>query len=168
MPDLLAHAFLAYGLFTVLSWKYDWISTPYVTAGMAGALIPDLVKVGIVFPSATVESILGVPFSWSPLSRVGGAVICVLIGGVLIAEKNRYKGLLVLSVGTLSHLITDALLIKADGRSFPIFWPLTRWQPPTPGLYLSTQPEPTILTGVFAVIVWRYSLWRDRSEKSPS
>lgn len=168
MPDLLAHAFLAYITCKSLSWRYDWLSTPYVTAGMAGALIPDLVKISLLFPSAAVESTLGIPFSWGPLSKVGGVAICVLIGGVLFDEATRRKGLLVLSLGAVSHLITDALLIKADGRSFPILWPLTRWQPPTPGLYVSTQPEPTIVTGVLAAIVWGYSVWRNRSEESPS
>lgn len=168
MPDLLSHAFLAYSIFKLLSWRYDWVTTPYVTAGMAGAMIPDLAKIGLILPSTAVESALGIPFSWGSLSKLGGVAISVLIGGVLFDEASRRKGLLVLSLGALSHLLTDALLIKADGRSFPILWPLTRWQPPTPGLYLSTQPEPTIVTGIFATIVWGYSVWRDWSETSSS
>jgi len=56
MPDLLAHAFLAYAILRILSWRYDWLTTPYVTAGMAGALIPDIVKIRLLLPSATVEA----------------------------------------------------------------------------------------------------------------
>ncbi len=37
MPDLLAHAFIAYSLCRVLSWRFDWLTTPYVTLGMVGA-----------------------------------------------------------------------------------------------------------------------------------
>ena len=68
---------------------------------------------------------------------------------------------MVLSLGAASHLLADLLLTKASSRAFPILWPLTRWQPPTPGLYLSTHPEPTIVTGLLAVAVWGVSRWRD-------
>ena len=162
MPDLLAHAFLAYAILRGLSWRYDWLTTPYVTAGMAGAFIPDIVKISLILPSATVEALLGIPFSWAPLSRLGGTVICVLIGAVLVDKPQRRPTLLVLSIGAVSHLLTDALLVKATGRAFPILWPLTRWRPPTPGLYLSTQPEPTIVTGALAALVWGASRWRER------
>jgi len=161
MPDLLAHAFLAYAILRALSWRYDWLTTPYVTAGMAGAFIPDIVKIKLILPSATVEALLGIPFSWAPLSSAGGTAICVLIGAVLVDEPRRRPTLLVLSIGAVSHLLADALLLKATGRSYSILWPLTRWQPPTPGLYLSTQPEPTIVTGALAALVWGVSLWRE-------
>jgi membrane-bound metal-dependent hydrolase YbcI (DUF457 family) len=164
MPDLLAHVFLAYALLRALSWRYDWLTTPYVTAGMAGAFIPDIVKIQLLLPSATVEAALGIPFSWSPIHRLGGTAICLLIGAVLVDEARRRNTLLVLSVGAASHLLADALLTKATNRSFAILWPLTRWQPPTPGLYLSTQPEPTIMTGLLAAAVWGVSRWRDRAQ----
>lgn len=154
MPDLLTHAFLAYIVFRMLSWRVDWLATPYVTAGMAGAFIPDIVKIRLVLPATIVENFFGIPFSWAPIQYLGGTVVCVLIGAVLIAEARRYKALVVLSLGAASHLIADAMLLTASGRSFALFWPLTRWHPPTPGLYLSTQPEPTILSGIVAAIVW--------------
>jgi len=157
MPDLLTHALLAYSLVRLLSWRYDWITTPYVTAGMAGAFIPDIVKIELVLPDDLVEHLLGIPFSWTPLQTLGGAVVCVLIGAVLVDEASRRKALLVLSLGAASHLLADAMLLKASGRSFAVLWPLTRWHPPTPGLYLSTQPEPTILAVFVAAGVWMVS-----------
>ncbi len=161
MPDLLAHAFLAYAILRVLSWRYDWLTTPYVTAGMAGAFIPDIVKIELLLPSAIVEAALGIPFSWSPVHRLGGTAVCVLIGAVLVDEARRRGALLVLSLGATSHLLADLLLAKASLRAFPVLWPLTRWQPPTPGLYLSTQPEPTVVTGLLAAAIWSLSRWRD-------
>lgn len=164
MADLLAHAFLAYIIFRTLSWRYDWLTTPYVTAGIAGAFIPDLVKIGLVLPAATVESVLGIPFAWGPLHRIGGTVVCVLVGAVIVDAARRRTTLFVLSIGAGSHLLADALLLNATGRSYAVLWPITRWQPPTPGLYLSTQPEPTILTGVLAALVWGVSIWRNQSK----
>ena len=162
MPDLLAHAFLAYALLRGLSWRYDWLTTPYVTAGMAGAFIPDIVKIRLLLPNATVEAALGLPFSWSPIHQLGGTAICILIGVVLVDSARRRGTLLVLSLGATSHLLADALLTKASGRSFAILWPLTRWQPPTPGLYLSTQPEPTIVAAGLAIIAWAMTRWQRR------
>lgn len=161
MPDLLTHALLAYIIVKSLSLNIDWLSTPYVTAAMAGAFIPDIVKIKLLIPETIVELLLGVPFSWEPIHRLGGTLICILIGVVLVDKARRRRTLLVLSLGAGSHLIADALLANASGRSYPVLWPLTRWHPPTPGLYLSTQPEPTIVTGVLAAIVWAGSIWRD-------
>jgi len=161
MTDLLAHALIAYSLVRVLSWRYDWITTPYVTAGMAGAFIPDIVKVGLLLPDGTVQAALGVPFSWNAIHTLGGSVLCVLIGAVLVEEAERTKTALALSLGAGSHLLADAMLLTASGRSYPVVWPLTRWHPPTPGLYLSTQPEPTIVAGVVAAVVWGLSRWRE-------
>lgn len=166
MPDLLSHAFLAYIILRPLSWWSDWLTTPYITAGMAGALIPDIVKIKLVIPAPAVEATLEIPFSWGPLATLAGASICVLIGGVLVDQRRRKKTLLVLSTGAVSHLTADALLINASGRSYSVLFPLTRWQPPTPGLYLSTQPEPTIVTGILAAIIWGVSIWR--TETNPS
>lgn len=168
MPDLLAHAFLAYSLLRALSWRYEWITPPLVTAGMAGAFIPDIVKVKLVLPSATVEAFLGVPFAWDPIHQFGGTLICVLIGGALVTHRVRRSVLLVLALGAASHLMADALLLKVSGRSYAILWPLTQWRPPTPGLYLSTQPEPTIVTAALAVAVWGLSRRLDRSTSGDS
>lgn len=166
MPDLLAHTFLAYSILRILSWKYRELTIPYVTAGMAGAFIPDIVKIKLLISGVTVEALLEIPFSWGPIHQLGGTVICVLIGAVLVGEVRRRKILLVLSIGAGSHLLADTLLTKASGRSYPVFWPFTRWHPPTPGIYLSTQPEPTIVTGILAAIVWGVSIWRDQTKET--
>lgn len=51
-----------------------------VVVGVGGAAIPDLVKVGIVLDSNTVEAALDVPFTYSPLSTLGG--VLVVCGGL--------------------------------------------------------------------------------------
>jgi hypothetical protein len=59
MPDLLAHAFIAYSVCRILSWRVKWLSTPYVTLGTVGAFIPDLVKIKFLLPARTVEQLVG-------------------------------------------------------------------------------------------------------------
>jgi hypothetical protein len=53
---------------------------------MAGAFIPDIVKIQLILPSATVEAALGIPFSWFPIHRLGGTAIRLLIGAVLVPD----------------------------------------------------------------------------------
>lgn len=154
MPDLLTHALLAYSLATLLSWRYAWITKPYVTAAMAGAFIPDLIKIYLVLPSETVHQLIGLSFSWEPLRTSGGVVISILIGVILVAPQHRRRAFLTLSLGAGSHLLTDALLRTPSGRSYPILWPITRYNPPTPGLYLSTDIAPGIIAAIVAITIW--------------
>jgi hypothetical protein len=161
MPDLLAHALIAYTVGRVLSWRYTWLSPAYVTVVMAGAFIPDLTKIKLVVPSHTVAHLLGIPFDWGALHTVGGALVAIGIGVIAVAPRERLRVGLLLGLGAASHLLADALLITPSGRSYAILWPLTRYHPPTPGLYVSTQPEPTIVAGLGASVVWLVSrYWR--------
>ncbi|PSQ17456.1 metal-dependent hydrolase [Halobacteriales archaeon QS_8_69_26] len=154
MPDMLAHALIAYTVCRLVSLRIGWFTTPYVTAGMAGAFIPDLLKVKHLVSDATMESLLGVPFSWGALQTFGGATLCVLVGVVLVPPGERRRVGTALSVGAATHMVSDAMLLTATGRSFPVLWPLTSYVPPTPGLYLSTEPGPTVVAAVAAGIAW--------------
>jgi hypothetical protein len=154
MPDLLAHALIAYSLCTVLSWRYEWLTPAYVTAGMAGAFVPDMMKVVLVVPDASMEGVLGVPFSWAGIHTAGGAAVAVLIGAAVVAPRERRRIGALLALGAASHLLADALLLTPSGRSYEILWPLVRYNPPTPGLYLSTHPGPAVVAGAVAAAVW--------------
>ena len=161
MPDLLAHAFIAYAIAVLLSWHYDWLTPAYRTVVMAGAFIPDLTKVKLVLSSGTIEQLLGIPFSWDALHTAGGAFVALLVGVTVVAPSERRRTFALLSVGAASHLLADGLLLKPSGHSYAILWPLTRYQPPTPGLYLSTQAEPMIVAAGVALIL--YLVTRHRS-----
>ncbi|KAB1198200.1 MULTISPECIES: metal-dependent hydrolase [Haloferax] len=154
MPDLLSHALLAYSLAMVASWRYEWITQPYVTVAMAGAFIPDMAKAELVLSSARIEQLLGVPFDWFGLHTTGAVICSVLIGVLLVHAKERKQVFFLLSLGASSHLIADAFLLKPTGVSYPLLWPLTRIYPPTPGLYLSTDVGPAIVLGTIALLVY--------------
>lgn len=154
MPDLLTHALVAYVLFAVVSLRYEWVSPQYVTIGMVGAFIPDLAKIDLLVDGSVVAAFLGVPFGWFGIHTLGGSVVVVLIGVVLAAEVERRRVFALLSVGVASHLFLDALLYKVTGVSYPVFWPLTLYRPPTPGLYLSTDVWPSLIMVVIAILTW--------------
>lgn len=154
MPDGFAHVLFAYTACVGLSGRYEWLTAPYRTAGMAGGLIPDLAKLGIFVPDGPLVDVLSVPFSWDALQTGGAALVCVGIGALLVVPHERRRITGVLAVGAGTHLLTDALLAKPSGHSFAIFWPLTRYHPPTPGLYQSTDPGPTAVALILAISVW--------------
>lgn len=154
MPDLLAHVLLGYAVATLLSWRYDWLSPAYVTVAMAGAMIPDLAKADLLVPGGLVERALGVPFDWFALHTVGGVAVSVLVGAAVVRSDLRRRVAALLALGAATHLLADGLLVNPSGRSYAMLWPLTRWHPPTPGLYLSTQVEPTLAAGAGAAAVW--------------
>jgi membrane-bound metal-dependent hydrolase YbcI (DUF457 family) len=154
VPDLLAHALIAYSLCRVCSWRYDWLTTPYVTVGMVGAFIPDLVKVRLLVPSWVIERALGLPFNWGSFHTGGGAALSVLVGVVLLRSTDRRRGGAVLALGAGSHLLADSLLLNPARRTVQLFWPLSQYRVHSPGLYLSTQPEPTAVAGAVALAVY--------------
>lgn len=162
MPDLLAHVLAAYAVFRLAGLRWKWITRPYVTVGMVGSIVPDVMKVGILVDDSSIENLLGLPFSWFPLHTAGGVLVSCAIGGLLVesGERRRVFGLLVAGAGT--HLLLDGLLRKPTGRSDPLLWPLTWYRPPTPGLYLSTEAWPTAAALVFAVAAWL--VWRRYSK----
>lgn len=166
MPDLLAHALLAYAVARILSWQSDWLTAPYVTACMAGAFIPDLAKAELVIPNAVVEHLFHVPFAWFGLHTGGAVLVSVLIGVLIVVPRERKRVFLLLALGAGTHLLADGLLRTPSGRSYAMFWPLMRYNPPTPGLYLSTQPEPTVVAAAVALAVWLATRIRKHLEKA--
>ena len=160
MPDLLAHVFIAYVICRLLSLRVSWLTRPYVTVGMVGAFIPDLVKIKLLLPSGVVSQALGVPFDWGSLTTGGGTLLSVLIGVVLLNSSERRRGGGILAIGAGSHLFADSLLQTPTGHTVQLFWPVSQYKVSSPGLYLSTQPEPMLVTGAVATVVWL--AWRSR------
>ncbi|NHN62887.1 hypothetical protein G9463_06165 [Haloarcula sp. JP-Z28] len=143
MADLLTHLLVPYILLTVASWRADWLDQRWVVVGMGGAAIPDLVKVGIVLDERVVEAFLGVPFTYMPVSTLGGVLL--LAGVITVAfERRRWRRVFgLVTFGGLTSLLLDGMRVYADGRASAWLYPFTNWQPPTPSLYVSS--DPTVL-----------------------
>ncbi|ELY60740.1 metal-dependent hydrolase [Natronolimnohabitans innermongolicus] len=154
MADLLTHVLVAYVLATLLSWRYDWLTPPFVTVAMIGAAIPDLNRLDLVVPSETITAVTGVPFDWGAFHVLGGSLLAVAIGALLTAPPHRRRVAGLLLLGVASHHALDVLLIDATGYSYPVFWPLTDYQPPSGNLYLSTDRWPAAVSAVLAGVVW--------------
>ena len=158
MADLLTHVLVAYVLATLLSFRYDWITPAMVTVAMLGAVVPDLTKISLVISSTQVEALIGLPFDWGAIHMFGGTLVAITIGALLTGPAYRRRIFLLLALGAASHHVLDALLINPSGYSYAVFWPLTTYHPPTPGLYLSSDRWPAVVSALLAVVVW-YLRW---------
>jgi len=154
MADLLTHVLAAYVLLTVASWRIDAIGSEWTPVGMGGAAIPDLIKVGIVVDNGAIEGVIGVPFSYAPVSTLGGVLL--IAGAITLAFERRYwrRAYAFLFVGGLASLVLDGLRAFADGNSNPWLYPFAWWQPPTPSLYVTSDPRVAVVGIVVAAVVF--------------
>jgi len=156
MADLLTHLLVPYILLTVASWRVDWLDHRWVVVGMGGAAIPDLIKVRIVVDENTVETLLGIPFTYAPLSTLGGVLLLAGIITVAFERRNWGRVFGIVTFGGLTSLLLDGLRVYADGRASAWLYPFTNWRPPTPSLYVSSDPTVLVVAllaaGVVAVL----------------
>lgn len=163
MADLLTHVLVPFVLLTPLSWRLSWLSDRWIVLAMAGAAIPDLVKVGIVLDSGVVESLLGIPFSYAPISTLGGVLVIAAAIAVCFGEHARRAYAYIL-LGALTSLVLDGLRVFADGYANFWLYPFVWWRPPTPSLYVTSNPRVTVVAVAAAAAV----LFADRYRSSAS
>lgn len=155
MPDLLSHVLVAYVVVQVLAWRVDRLSKPHAVVAMAGALLPDLVKVTMFVPPSEVASLLGVAFSWLPLHRLGGIVAVAGILAGFVESRARGTVFVLLLGGAAIHLLLDLFLARPGPWTYDLLYPLTRWRAPVLGLdlYHSFDRWPSLASGALAAAV---------------
>jgi len=156
MPDLLSHALFAYAFGTALSVRYDWLTPQWVTALMAGSLVPDIDKISLFVSDPMMERVLGTPFSWEVIHIPIGAIILCGLGGLAIAAPHRRRAVTLLVIGAISHFALDQLAIFTTGYSYPLLWPLTNYHFPAGDLYQSSDRLPVLIMAVLAVVAYRF------------
>lgn len=168
MPDMLTQVLVGYALGTALAWRYDWMRPAHVTAVMAGVLVPDLNRMELLVDSYAVETALGVPFDWGAFHTLGGVTVAILLGALLAVRGQRRRLVPLFAVGAGSHLALDAFLYSPSGRGYDVLWPLTQYHPPSPGLYMSTDPWTAAVALVVAAAVYVEDQRRRGVERPPS
>lgn len=163
MTDVLTHVLIGYVVGVVLSVRYEWMRPAHVTLVMIGALSPDFVKINLLVSDWLVAALLGVPFSWDPLHTLGGNLLVLLIGALCLPPGRRLRAFALLAVGAVTHHVLDVGLLTVTGYSYAVFWPLTRYHPPSGGLYLSSDLWPALVAGTLAAGAWLFRYrWLDR------
>ena len=123
MPDWLAHILVAWILCNILGIKFKFFSKENTAIVMVGALIPDIVKVGLIF------DFLGMDV-WdfiAPLHTPIGSMLSAALLSLLFEERKRIFYLLIF--GAALHFALDFLLMHVSGGMlllFPFSW--GEWQ----------------------------------------
>lgn len=153
MADLLTHVLVAYALCTCLSWWVDWMTERWIVIGMCGTAIPDLIKLSKVVPAHTVESLIGLPFTYIPWGTAGGVM---LLAGVITSffATDAKRAYAMLFLGGSSAVVLDGLRAYADGYADFWLYPFLWVRPPTPSLYVSSDPRILIVALLVAVGVF--------------
>ncbi|MDJ1430841.1 metal-dependent hydrolase [Halostagnicola sp. A-GB9-2] len=167
MAELLSHVLFAYALFTVASWRLEWLSKRWVPVAVVGAILPDLNRIGLLLGEPTIEAALGVPFSFDAIHTFGGVLVLSGIGAIAF-DRRRLLAYGILVAGALSHLLVDALKLYADGSAAAWLYPVTWYRHPSPNLYVSSDSGVLAVAGVLALSVWLIDRYRvDTTKQSP-
>lgn len=154
MTEILTHVLAGYILGTVLSFRIDWLDRRFVTVVMLGSVLPDLTKVSLIVPSATVQETLGLPFSWFVLHTPFGTTITAGMTALLVESAYQKRVFALLLTGGATHFVLDSLLINPSQFSYVLLWPLTTQLVPLPMYVLSSDRLPAILAILVATSIW--------------
>jgi hypothetical protein len=153
VTDLLTHVLVAYALATLLARRTDRLDARHVPLATVGAVVPDAAKLHLLLGDTT--TLFGTELSWYALQTVGGIAALVGLCALAVERAERRAAALALAGGATVHLLLDLGVTRVDGRAPPYLYPLTWWGVPSPGLYLSSDPWPSLaalaLAGAVAV-----------------
>lgn len=157
MADLLSHALVGFGIFTIASWFVSWIDVRWITVGMVGAILPDLNRVGVFVPEGLITDLIGLPFDTGAVHSIGGIVLLAGIGALFFGGRvHQRRAFLLLLAGAITHLLVDLPQRYADGLMLTnrYLFPVTTHRFPTPGWYISADRWVLGVAVAFAVVVY--------------
>ena len=163
MADLLTHVLMAYIVAKLLSLRYEWITSPYLTAAMLGGVLPDLNRIDLLLSADTIEAVTGLPFSWGGLHRGGPVFVLALIIAYLVQRPYRKRVFTLIALGVGLHLVSDLFLGSGLAPSYALMWPLSGWEPVVPGFFNSRDIRIAPMFMVLSAATWVFVEWRKAS-----
>ena len=152
MSDLLTHVLSMYVLSTLAVWQIDWFNRRYVGITMLGAVIPDAAK-GLLLTGPEFV-VFGIRGSWYALQTIGSAVAFIFAGVLLFQADERPAIVGGLSLGVVTHMFLDLLVIRTDGTAPAYLYPLTWAHLPSGDIYLSSDIWPSLIIIGITSIIW--------------
>lgn len=118
MPDWVTHVAVAWTLCRLLRFKYSDFNPPNTALVMVGSVVPDLVKMGILFDLAGLDW-------WDPIQVLHLPIGSLLIAGIAaLFFREKKTAFIFLSLGIVTHYCLD-LLLKQVADGIYIFYPLS-------------------------------------------
>lgn len=142
MTDLLTHVLIAFAIGQLAASAYPWVTRPYRTAIMTGAVVPEMVKIGLIIPGHTLTAWFGTMFSWNPLASLYGVTLSVLIGTMVVVTGTRRRIFAALAIGVVTHIILDIFVVQ-----------------PAPTIGLLVWPVPEVEIRLFDIDLYRSTDW---------
>jgi hypothetical protein len=145
MPDWLAHVLFAYILCKVLGVKFEKFRGENIAIGMVGSLIPDVVKIGLIFDLFDIDI-------WdfiAPLHTPAGSLLVAGLMSLLFYDLTAY---LLLVLGFITHYMLDFLMGHVSG-GMPLLFPFS-WEEYQLGLIQVDNYFITLVLMILAVIVY--------------
>jgi hypothetical protein len=153
MAESLTHVLIGYIIGSVGVWS-GRLPNRFIPVIMVGSVVPDIMKASLFLFAEYRGTITGIPYSAWGIHTLGGAVILAGIGALTIWRRDRQLSFVALTIGSVSHLILDLLVIRVDGNAPPYLFPITEWLPPAGNLYASSDIWPTVVAVIAALTVW--------------
>lgn len=163
MAELLTHVLIGYVIGSVGVWS-GRLPNRFVPVVMIGSVAPDLMRASLFVFGEYRGTIAGIPYSAWGVHTLGGAIILAGIGALTIWRQDRRLSFVALTIGSVSHLVLDLLVIRADGEAPPYLFPITDWLPPAGNLYASSDIWPAVIALVATLLVWAVRSERLKSE----
>jgi hypothetical protein len=146
MPDWLAHILFAYVLCKVLGIKFKVFNKENTAVVMIGSLIPDIVKIGLIFDLFSIDV-------WDFITPLHTPACSLLVAGLIsLLFYEPTVVFLLLVLGFTTHYMLDLLLKHVSGGMLLLF-PLS-WEEYQLGLIQCDDYMITLVLVVLAVIVY--------------
>lgn len=121
MPDWITHIAVAWTICRVLRFKYDTFDSANTMIVIAGALIPDLVKLVLGLKLIGI----GVYDYLAAVHLPTGSF--VIAGMISLLFPNKKQTFLLLGLGVFTHYALDLILEHVSGGIY-LFYPFSWWQ----------------------------------------
>ncbi len=159
MPDWIVHICVAYLVCRTLYFKYPLFNPANTILAMVGALLPDIIKLQIIFSQFGIDLTDFLPVFHIPLTSF------IMAGIISLFFENKKIAFLFLVIGAISHFAMDSLLISIGGGMY-LFFPFS-WQ----SFHLDLiPPDDYLITTVILMLtflVYFLGLWIKKYQNIP-
>jgi hypothetical protein len=158
LPDWIVHVAVAWTVCRVFRFRYQSFDPPNTAIAMVGSVIPDLMKLSMIFEFFGMD---GLDYL-IPLHLPVGSVLLAAIISLLFEDKKTV--FLFLALGLATHFLLDLLLMQINGGMYLLF-PFS-WQTMSLNLVPNDDYYLTIVAIFVALSVYIVGKWWDNKKGS--
>lgn len=159
VPDWIVHICVAYLVCRILYFKYPLFNSANTTLAMVGALLPDIIKLQIIFSQIGIDLTDFLPVFHIPITSF------LMAGVISLFFENKKIAFLFLVIGAISHFAMDSLLVDI-GEGMYLFFPFS-WQSFHMDLIPPDDYWITLFILTLTFLVYLLGLWIQKYQNIP-